>query len=315
MSTDPYTILGVAKTASQDEIRKAYRKLAKKYHPDLNPGNKEAEEKFKAISVANELLSDPEKRARFDRGEIDIHGQEQGFAGGGGAGYRHYADGTQGFHYSQNGNAHGASFSEEDLQDILNQFGGGGHWGGFSRGGFSQGRSSGPQKGQDRRYSLNIDFLDAVNGTSSRITLPEGGTLDVKIPAGIRDGQTLRLRGKGEAGFQNGSAGDALITIHVIPHPNFKQDGQDIRMTWPVDLKTAVLGGKLTVPTPTGEVALNVPKHSDTGTVLRLRGRGIPARKNHEAGNLYVTLQVKLGKVGSALEDFLRNDSHSSDKS
>lgn len=305
MSTDPYSILGVSKTASQDEIRKAYRGLAKKYHPDLNPGNKEAEEKFKAISVANDLLSDPEKRARFDRGEIDIHGQEQGFAGtGGGAGYRHYADGHQGFHYSQNNGMHGGEFSEEDLQDILNRFGGA-NWGNFSgHGGFSQRGSS--RKGQDRRYSLNIGFLEAVNGTTSRLTLPEGGTLDVKIPAGINDGQTLRLRGKGEAGFQNGPAGDALITIHIIPHPYFKRDGQDIRMIWPVDLKTVVLGGKLTVPTPSGEVALNVPKHSDSGTVLRLRGRGIPARNNHEAGNLYVTLQIKLGKIDPALEDFLR---------
>ncbi|MBI0066378.1 DnaJ domain-containing protein [Commensalibacter sp. M0134] len=305
MSLDPYTILGISKTASQDEIRKAYRKLAKKYHPDLNPGNKEAEDKFKAISVANELLSDPEKRARFDRGEIDIHGQEQGFPGGG-AGYRHYADGAQGFRYSQGEGMHGNQFSEDDLQDILNRFGGGG-WGGFSGRGFSQGRSSrGPQKGQDRRYSLKISFLDAVNGTTSRITLPEGGTLDVKIPPGIDDGQTLRLRGKGDPGFQNGSAGDALITIQVMPHAYFKRDGQDIRMTWPVDLKTAVLGGKLTVPTPTGEVALNVPAHSDSGTVLRLRGRGIPSRKNLEAGNLYVTLQITIGKVDPALEEFLR---------
>ncbi len=305
MSTDPYTILGVSKTASQDEIRKAYRRLAKKYHPDLNPGNKEAEDKFKAISVANELLSDPEKKARFDRGEIDIHGQEQGFPGGG-AGYRHYADGNQGFRYSQAGGTHGSQFSEEDLQDILNQFGGG--FGGYK---FSRG-STGSQKGQNRRYHLKIGFLDAVNGTISRITLPEGGTLDVKIPAGIEDGKTLRLRGKGEPGSQNGLAGDALITIQVTPHAYFKRDGQDIRMTWPVDLKTAVLGGKLSVPTPTGEVALNVPAHSDSGTVLRLRGRGIPARKNHEAGNLYVTLQIKLGKVDPVLEEFLRKSSDQS---
>lgn len=304
MSTDPYSILGVSKNASQDDIRKAYRKLAKKYHPDLNPGNKEAEDKFKAISVANDLLSDPEKRARFDRGEIDIHGQEQGFPGGG-AGYRHYADGAQGYHYG--GNAGG--FSEEDLQDILNSFGGGG-WGG----GFSQGRSARPHKGRDRRYSLNISFLDAVNGTTSRITLPEGGTLNVKIPPGIEDGQTLRLKGKGEAGFQDGPAGDALITIHVEPHPQFKREGQDIRLTWPVDLKTAILGGKITVPTPSGEVAVKVPAHSDTGSVLRLRGKGVPARKNLAAGNLYVTLQIVLGKVDPALEEFLRGSAEKDEK-
>lgn len=307
MSTDPYQILGVAKTASQDEIRKAYRKLAKKHHPDLNPGDKKAEEQFKSVSMAHDLLSDTEKRARFDRGEIDIHGQEQGFAGGGRRGYQQYGDGSQGFRYSQQGGPQG-NFSEEDLQDIFGMFGGG-------RGPFQQGGGGfRAQKGQDRRYNLDVDFLDAVNGTKSRITLPGGDALDVSIPAGIEDGQVLRLKGKGDPGFHNAPAGDALITIHIRAHAHFKREGRNIRLTWPMDLKTAVLGGKINVPTPKGEVALNIPAHSDTGSVLRLKGRGLPAKGSQDAGDLYVSLQVKLGKVDPALEEFLRNSSNSDQK-
>ncbi|MDI2112765.1 J domain-containing protein [Commensalibacter nepenthis] len=307
MSTDPYQILGIAKTASQDDIRKAYRKLAKKHHPDLNPGDKKAEEQFKLVSVAHDLLSDPEKRARFDRGEIDIHGQEQGFAGGRGR-YQSHGDGAQGFRYSQQGGPQG-NFSEEDLQDIFSMFGGAG------RGNFQQGGGGfRAQKGQDRRYNLDIDFLDAVNGKKSRITLPGGGELNVTIPSGIEDGQVLRLRGKGDLGFNNAPAGDALITIHVRAHPHFKREGRNIRLTWSMDLKTAILGGKITVPTPKGEVALNVPAHSDTGSVLRLKGRGLSAKGNQEAGDLYVALQVKIGKVDPALEAFLRDSSNSDQK-
>lgn len=300
MSKDPYKILGIAKTASQDEIRKAYRSLAKKHHPDLNPGDKKAEEQFKLVSVAHDLLADPEKRARFDRGEIDIHGQEQGFAGG--RRYQQHGDGSQGFRYSQQGGPQG-NFSEEDLQDIFGMFGGG-------RGPFQQGGGGfRPQKGQDRRYNLDVDFLDAVNGTKSRVTLPGGGELDVTIPSGIEDGQVLRLRGKGDPGSHNAPAGDALITIHVRSHAHFKREGRNIRLIWPMDLKTAILGGKVTVPTPKGEVALNVPAHSDTGSVLRLKGRGLPEQNGKEAGDLYVSLQVKIGNVDPALEDFLRNSS------
>lgn len=309
MSTDPYKILGIAKTATQDEIRKAYRKLAKKHHPDLNPGDKKAEEQFKLVSMAHDLLSDAEKRARFDRGEIDIHGQEQGFAGGGSR-YQRHGDGSQGFRYSQQGGPQG-NFSEDDLQDIFSMFGGG-----AGRGPFQQGGSGGfrAQKGQDRRYNLDVDFLDTVNGTKSRIILPGGGELDVSIPVGIEDGQVLRLKGKGDSGFNNAPAGDALITIHVRPHEYFKREGRNIRLTWPMDLKTAVLGGKINVPTPKGEVALNVPAGSDTGSVLRLKGRGLPAKGSQEAGDLYVSLQVKLGTVDPALEEFLRNTSNSDQK-
>lgn len=296
MSKDPYEVLGIARSASQDDIRKAYRKLAKKYHPDLNPGDKVAEENFKAVGAANALLSDEEQRARFDRGEIDASGQEKGFGfGGGGGGYRDYAEGPQGFHYGGN------QFSEDDLGDIFGTMFGQGGGGGFRR------RPQGPRKGNDRQYALTVSFLDCVNGGTSRITLPGGATLDVKIPPGITDGQVLRLRGKGDPGHQGGPAGDALITITVAPDSMYERDGDDIRMSLPVDLKTAVLGGSITIPTPAGSVKMNVPPKSDSGSVLRLRGRGVKAHGGKEAGNLYVKLQVTIGKVDAALEDFLKN--------
>ncbi|ATU71667.1 J domain-containing protein [Komagataeibacter rhaeticus] len=299
MSKDPYEVLGLKRTASQDEIRKAYRKLAKKYHPDLNPGDKVAEENFKAVGAANALLSDEAQRARYDRGEIDASGQEKGFYGGG-HGYRDHAEGPQGFNYG------GGQFSEDDLGDIFGtMFGQGGGGAGFG-GGFRR-RPQGPQKGADRQYALTVSFLESVNGGTSRITLPGGAQLDVKIPPGIENDQVMRLRGKGDPGHQGGPAGDALITITVAPDETYTREGNDIRMSLPVDLKTAVLGGSITIPTPAGSVKMNVPPHSDSGSVLRLRGRGVKAHGKHEAGNLYVRLVVTIGTVDPALEAFLKD--------
>lgn len=295
---DPYSLLGIAKTASQDDIRKAYRKLAKKYHPDLNPGDKKAEEEFKALNQANDLLSDADKRARFDRGEIDASGQERhpGFGAGGfgGGGFGGGFGGAGGF---RPGGAGMGGFQEEDLSDLF-----GGMFGGGARA-----RRAGPRKGADRSFALNVSFLDAVNGATSRVNLPDGATLDVRIPPGMEDGKVLRLRGKGMPGVQGGPAGDALITVTVLPDATFTREGSDLRETLPVDLKTAVLGGPIMVPTPTGTVKMNVPAGSDTGTVLRLRGKGVQAHGGKEAGNLYVRLEVKVGKADAALEAFLKD--------
>lgn len=313
MADDPYGILGVSRDADQAAIRKAYRRLAKDSHPDLHPGDKAAEERFKKIASANGLLSDPEQRARFDRGEIDGSGQERHQAPPGG-GYRTHAQGADGARYggacySASGGGFGGGFSEEDLGDIF-----GGMFGARSgaragaQAGGARTRPAGPLRGEDRSYTLSVSFVDAVLGATTRITLPGGATLDVKVPPGIDDGQTLRLRGKGGEGQEGGPAGDALIQIHVAPDARFARDGDDIRTKAEIGLREAVLGGSVQVQTPAGPVALTVPPDSDTGSVLRLRGRGVAAHGKRAAGNLYVTLTVRLGRADAALRAFLGGD-------
>jgi DnaJ-class molecular chaperone len=292
MAEDPYKILGVAKDASADDIRKAYRKLAKKYHPDLNPGNKKAEEQFKAVSSANELLSDTEKRARYDRGEIDETGAEKAPP----RGYRQYAEAGPGERYAYAGGQDGG-FGAENFEDIFSTI--------FS-GRAGGGGNAGPARGRDEHYRLEAAFLDAVNGATRRLTLPDGQVLDVKIPAGTQDGDVLRLRGRGAPGRNNGPAGDALIEIGVAAHPFYRREGQDIRFELPVTLPEAVLGGKVTVPTPAGAVAMTIKPGSDSGTEMRLRGRGVPAHGGLAAGDVYVKLRVVIGRPDGALEDFLR---------
>jgi DnaJ-class molecular chaperone len=288
---DPYKILGVAKDASQDDIRRAYRKLAKKHHPDLNPGDKKGEEFFKKLAGANSLVSDPDKRGRFDRGEIDAAGQERAAQ----PSYRDHAQGDPGQRYSRAGGS-GQGWDGDDFSDIFGTM-------------FNQGRQRGASyqaRGQDERYSLTTEFLDAINGVTRRLTLPDGRTLDVKIPAGTLDGLIMRLKGQGGHGLNDGPAGDALIEIHVLPHAFFERDGQDIRLVLPVSLAEAVLGGAIEVRTPKGSVSMRIPAGSDSGTELRLRGRGVPTTKNHAAGDLYVTLRVFVGPPDQALTDFLR---------
>jgi DnaJ-class molecular chaperone len=263
MAKDPYETLGVQKTDSEAVIRSAYRKLAKRHHPDVNPGKPEAAERFKEISAAYDILSDKEKRARYDRGEIDAAGNEvppqRPF-------YRDFSDAAGREKYQE-----GAGLNEEDLESIFAQAFGGARTAG-TRGGrrFSM-------RGQDARYQLSIDFLDAANGTTRRVTLPDGRTLDVRIPAGVRDGQVIRLRGQGMPGIGDGAPGDALVEVTVAPHPQFRREGDDIIVELPVTLQEAVLGATLEVPTIKGPVRLTVPPHSGTGTRLRLRGRGIGA--------------------------------------
>lgn len=288
MNEDPYSVLGVKKDASQDDIQKAYRKLAKKLHPDLNPGNKKAEEQFKAVSAAYDLLSEPEKRARFDRGEIDASGQErprQRY-------YRDFAGGAAGHHPYTSSEGFSDFSDEGDLFSSL-----------FGRGG----RMHLKMRGQDVHYRLPIAFLEAVNGTTRRVTLSDGSPVDVAVPPGARDGQVLRLAGKGGAGIGGGPPGDAFIEIIINPHPLFTRKGDDIYLELPVSLTEAVLGGKISVPTPTGTVSMNVPKGSNTGTVLRLRGKGVP-RSNGTRGDQYVKLRVVLpDKPDPDLEKFVQS--------
>lgn len=287
MAEDPYKVLGVKKEASADEIRSAYRKLAKKHHPDLNPGNKAAEETFKAVSGAYDLLSDAEKRGKYDRGEIDASGAEKPQA----QSWRDYASGHPGerYAYSQTGGMGGNNADFEDLfANIFNQ------------------RQRGPAKGQDHHYTLSVEFLEAVSGTTKRLTLPSGQTLDVKIPPGTENGDTLRLRGKGEPGLQNGPAGDALIEIQIAPHRFYKRIGNNIHMDVPISFKEAVLGAKVTIPTPTGNVAMTIRPGSESGTEMRLRERGVPAHGKHKAGDLHVKLSVIVGPADEKLKDFLQ---------
>ncbi len=287
---DPYTTLGVARDASQADIRKAYRKLAKQHHPDLNPGNAKAVERFKTLSAANEILSDTKQRARFDRGEIDAAGQERATR----PGYRDHAEGDAGRRYGQNG-PQPAGWDAADFDDMFGSI-------------FSEHRrreNEAPRRGRDERYVLTAAFLDAVNGAVRRLTLPDGRTLDVKIPAGTTDGQVLRLRGQAGPGGNGGPNGDALIEIHITPHRYFVRHDQDIRLDLPVSVPEAVLGGPVQVPTPGGAVRMRVPAHSDSGTELRLRGRGVPAHGTQEAGDLLATLRVVIGPTDAALEEFL----------
>jgi DnaJ-class molecular chaperone len=289
---DPYKMLGVARDASQDAIRKAYRKLAKQHHPDLNPGSPKAEELFKQIAAANALLSDPEKRAQYDRGEINAAGQERAQR----PSYREHADSTAGDRYSRGAGGQG-SWDADDLGDIFgSMFGGGRRPGGAFR-----------SDGTDERYVLTTDFLEAVNGATRRLTLPDGRVLDVKIPPGAVEGLVMRLRGQGGPGRNGGKAGDALIEIHVAPHPFFERRGQDITVTLPISLSEAVLGGPIEVRTPRGPVKMQIPPGSDSGTELRLRGRGVPQSAGHTAGDLYATLRVMIGKPDDALSDFVRD--------
>jgi DnaJ-class molecular chaperone len=288
MADDPYDLLGVPRTATTEEIRRAFLKLAKKNHPDLNPGDAAAEKRFKAASAANDLLSDPERRARFDRGEIDAAGQERPRPR---PSYREHAETAQGRRYAHAGTE---AWEPEDLDDILGQM-------------FGGARRSGPRRGHDESYRLSVDFLDAVNGASRRLTLPDGRTLDVKVPPGIEPGQILRLRGQGGEGTGDAPRGDALITIDITPHPFFRRDGRNIRMDLPVSLREAVLGERITVPTPRGPVQMTIPAKSDTGRELRLRGRGVAGHGHTAAGDLYVTLRVAIGPSDPALETFLRD--------
>lgn len=279
MAGDPYTVLGVARGAAEADIKKAYRKLAKELHPDRNKDNPKAAERFSAVTAAYDLLSDKDKRARFDRGEIDADGNPAapfGFGGGGGAGG--YRQGPGGFEFSGGGG---------DLGDIFEGlFGGRGGAGGSP---FGRSRQAPPRRGANIGYRLAVPFEDAAARRPQRITLGDGKTIDLKLPAGVETGTQMRLSGKGEPG--PAGAGDAIVTIEIGEHRFFRRDGDDIRLDLPVTLKEAVLGGPVKVPTVDGPVMLNVPAGSSSGRTLRLKGKGFTG-KGGERGDQLVTLEV-----------------------
>jgi DnaJ-class molecular chaperone len=277
MAQTPYEVLGVKPDASADEIRKTYRMLAKQFHPDINPGKPEAEARFKEISAAYDLLSDPEKRARYDRGEIDETGAERPPRGY----YRSQAEGAQGWHYQPEG-----EMDLSDLEDLFAAFGSAGRRRRGAAGAELRAR------GADRHFTLTIDFVTAATGGKQRLSLAPEEWLDVTIPAGVEDGQVLRLRGKGGPGFGGGPAGDALIEVHVAPHPLFRRDGDNVLLELPVSVAEAVLGARVSVLTVTGPVTMTIPKGSDTGRQLRLRGKGIQKKT---PGDEIVTLKVFIG--------------------
>jgi DnaJ-class molecular chaperone len=298
---DPYKTLGVSPGASADEIKKAYRKLAKRLHPDVNPGDKKIEAQFKEATAAYDLLSDAEKRRKFDAGEIDDNGNPRGF-GAWGSGAR-----------GPNGNGRRAggpfraadagvddSFADDLFRDFFN----------FGRGG---GRGPGMKmRGADVTYKAEVSFLEAARGAKKRLTLSDGKTLDITVPPGTADGQSLRLKGQGLPGQGGAPNGDAYVEIAVKEHSYFERDGNDVLLECPLSLSEAVLGGTITVPTIDGLVSLKVPKGSNTGTQLRLKGKGIADPKTGTRGDQYVRFVVVLPKqldaeLEQAVERWARN--------
>ncbi|VXB11694.1 DnaJ C-terminal domain-containing protein [Brevundimonas sp. G8] len=279
MAGDPYKELGVSKGASADEVKKAYRKLAKELHPDKNQGDKITEDKFKRVTAAFDILGDAEKRAKYDAGQIDDDGNDQyrGFGGGGRAG---------GSPFGQGGGAGGpggrASFDGVDLDDLFGMFGGGGR---------QRGARDFTARGQDVKATLDISLEDAIAGATRRIQFSDGRTLDVTIPKGASEGQTIRLRGQGSPG-RGAENGDALIELKIETHPIYKRDGADLTMDLPVSVPDAVLGAKVRVPTPEGVVQMTIPAGSNSGKILRLKARGAFAAGKR--GDLLARLVVTL---------------------
>jgi DnaJ-class molecular chaperone len=289
MASDPYTLLGVAKTATEAEIKKAYRKLAKELHPDANKDNPKASDRFSEVTAAYDLLSDKTKRGQFDRGEIDADGNPAnpfagGFSGFGGGGPRGRPGGFQGG-YSTGFGDEGADFG--GIFDDL--FGG-------------RSRRAPPPRGANVSYRLSVSFVDAATQAPQRITLSDGKSIDLKLPAGVESGTQMRLAGKGEQG--PGGFGDATVTIEVKPHAFFRRDGADIRLDLPITLNEAVLGAKVKVPTVDGAVMLTVPPGSSSGKVLRLKGKGF-SRKDKTRGDQLVSLMIDLPKDDATLSEFV----------
>ncbi len=285
MARDPYDVLGVSKTASADDIKKAYRKLVKQVHPDLHPGDQKAAERFKDVASAYDIVGDPEKRAKFDMGEIDAAGQErpqQRY-------YREYANEGGAQHYQSSGGF--ADFAE--YSDLFSDF-------------FAGGGANRDARGRNVHYQLEVDFLTAATGGQQRITLPEGKQLGVTIPEGIVDGQTIRLKGLGQPGQGGAPAGDALIEIHVRPHPGFERKGDDVHSELAIGIDEAVLGAKVETPTIAGRLIVTIPKGASSGQTLRLKGKGIKG-KGGTTGDHLIRLKIVMPKtIDGELEAFVQ---------
>lgn len=276
MANDPYAELGVARTATPDDIRRAYRQLAKELHPDARPDDPAAEERFKRVTAAFRVLNDPETRARYDRGEIDADGQERGFS-------------------DQRRGPNPMDDAFPDLDDILS-----GLFGRDAPGGFRS-------RGEDVRYRLQVEFVEAALGGRKRVVMGDGRALDLVLPEGVKEGQVLRLKGQGRGGARGAPPGDALVEIDIATHAFFDRRGDDIHMELPITLSEAVLGAKIRVPTVSGPVSMTIPKGSDSGAVLRLRGRGVKGERAR--GDQFVRLMVMTPErptsaLVKALEDF-----------
>jgi len=295
MAADPYTTLGVTRGANEKEIKSAYRKLAKELHPDANKDNPKAAERFGQVTAAYDLLSDKNKRAQYDRGEIDADGNPTmaGFGGGfggQGGGFGGGPGGQRGF---------GGGFSGEgiDLEDLFGGiFGGNAQRGGM--GGQGGARTRAPRRGANVAYRLAVPLPDAAERKDQRITLADGKTIDLKLPAGVEDGTQMRLAGKGEPG--PGGPGDATVTIQIQPHPFFRREGDDLRIDLPITLDEALHGAKVKAPTAAGAVMLSIPAGSSSGKVLRLKGRGF-SRKDGTRGDQLITLEIVLPEHDSDL--------------
>jgi len=310
-----YEVLGVDAKASGKEIKSAYRKLAKKLHPDLNPGDKTLEERFKEISAAYSILGDTDKRGQYDRGEIDESGAEKPQYDS----YRGYADRDEAHQYH-------SSTGYRDFEDLSDLFAeamrqrarseGGGEFTGDAGRNRGSGRAAFKMRGGDIGYHLAVDFLDAVKGATKRVTMPDGVTLDISIPPGIAEGQSLRLRGKGQPGFNGGPPGDAIVAIEIRPHRFFARDGRDILLELPITVYEAILGGKVGVPTVSGRVQVTVPKGSSSGRTLRLKGKGVPAKGGKPAGDQLIRLKIMMpDDIEPDLEELARKwrDGHGYD--
>lgn len=295
---DPYDVLGVSKSASPADIKKAYRQLAKKYHPDRNKDDVKAKERFAEINSAYEIVGDEKKKAQFDRGEIGADGKPRGFEGfGAGAGPGGFSRGWRGgagsggeqhFEFNFGGGGPGAGGGGFDPADLFADLFGG------------RGRRAAPTRGEDVVATATVPLETVAHGGAARVILPSGRTLEVKIPAGVDDGQQIRLRGQGQPGARGGEPGDALVTVKVAAHPFFKVDGRDLRLELPVTVYEAALGARVQTPTLDGKVELAVPPGSNGGRVLRLRGKGLPASEGKIAGDLYVSLKIMLPETTGA---------------